>query len=265
MKWTDEAEAAVRNVPFFVRKKVRARVEKEAADENKQTITLAEVKATRKRFVSNMDSEIKGYQVETCFGQNGCANRCVSGDSLVGQIEQVLKQQDLLGFLRQHVKGDLKFHHEMRVSVAECPNACSQPQIKDIAIIAAVYPRVGENTCSLCIACVSECKEKAICLEEGFEKPAIDLGICVGCGACVRICPTKTLQGGLSGYRVQLGGRLGRHPRLARELCGLYSEQRVIELVKACVEFYKKNSRHGQRFSHLLDDKAFHDLQAMFP
>jgi len=31
MKWTDEAEAALKKVPFFVRKKVRTRVEKEAA------------------------------------------------------------------------------------------------------------------------------------------------------------------------------------------------------------------------------------------
>jgi len=31
MKWTDEAEAAIKKVPFFLRKKVRARVEKEAA------------------------------------------------------------------------------------------------------------------------------------------------------------------------------------------------------------------------------------------
>ncbi len=31
MKWTPEAEKAVKKVPFFVRKRVRARVEKEAA------------------------------------------------------------------------------------------------------------------------------------------------------------------------------------------------------------------------------------------
>jgi anaerobic sulfite reductase subunit C len=30
MQWTDEADAAVKKVPFFVRKKVRTRVEKEA-------------------------------------------------------------------------------------------------------------------------------------------------------------------------------------------------------------------------------------------
>ena len=29
---------------------------------------------------------------------------------------------------------DLKFHHEFRVTVADCPNSCSQPQIKDIGI-----------------------------------------------------------------------------------------------------------------------------------
>jgi len=35
MEWTTEAEGAIKKVPFFVRKKVRARVEKEALDINK--------------------------------------------------------------------------------------------------------------------------------------------------------------------------------------------------------------------------------------
>jgi cyclic pyranopterin phosphate synthase len=43
MKWTSEAEAAIKKVPFFVRKKVRARVEREAAAEGKAVVTIAEM------------------------------------------------------------------------------------------------------------------------------------------------------------------------------------------------------------------------------
>ena len=38
MKWTSEAEAAVKKAPFFVRKKVRARVENEAAAVGKKVV-----------------------------------------------------------------------------------------------------------------------------------------------------------------------------------------------------------------------------------
>ncbi|MGD9332960.1 MAG: sulfite reductase, partial [Desulfobacterales bacterium] len=45
MKWAPEAEKAIKKVPFFVRKRVRARVEKEAEAGGKPVVTLAEVKA----------------------------------------------------------------------------------------------------------------------------------------------------------------------------------------------------------------------------
>ena len=46
MQWTTEAEEAVAKVPFFVRKRVRARVEEEACLAGKTMITLSEVKST---------------------------------------------------------------------------------------------------------------------------------------------------------------------------------------------------------------------------
>ncbi|NNK84405.1 MAG: sulfite reductase, partial [Desulfobacterales bacterium] len=46
MKWTNGAEAAVKKVPFFVRKKVRSRIENEAGKAGKKTVSLADVKAT---------------------------------------------------------------------------------------------------------------------------------------------------------------------------------------------------------------------------
>ena len=49
MQWTEEAEAAIKKVPFFVRKRVKIRVEKEAAEAGKKTVSLADVKATQKQ------------------------------------------------------------------------------------------------------------------------------------------------------------------------------------------------------------------------
>ena len=107
MKWTSDAEAAIKKVPFFVRKRVRARVEKEAWEAGNNIVSINEVRATQKRYLNNMDSEIKGYQIDICFGPSGCPNRANEGDRLFQKIEGVLKKEDLLGFLRGRVKGDL--------------------------------------------------------------------------------------------------------------------------------------------------------------
>ena len=109
MKWADAAEAAIKKVPFFVRKRVLARVEKEATAAGKHIVSLAEVKATQARFLSKMDSEIKGYQLDGCFGPGGCPNRANPGERLFERLEALLQKENLLGFLREQVKGILNF------------------------------------------------------------------------------------------------------------------------------------------------------------
>jgi NAD(P)H-nitrite reductase large subunit len=76
----------------------------------------------------------------------------------------------------------------------------------------------------------------------------------------MQVCPTGTIVEGAKGYRVQLGGKLGRHPRLAKELPGIYSQQQVLEIVKDCLKFYKNNSKYGQRFSQILTPVDFEEI-----
>jgi anaerobic sulfite reductase subunit C len=262
MKWNQDAEDAVKKVPFFVRKKVISRIEKEAAIEGKTIITMVEVNATRARFISGMDSEIKGYQADTCFGQNGCPNRIVLSEDLLKKIEDLFKKEDILGFLRKNVPGNLKFHHEFRTSIAECPNACSQPQIKDIGILGASLPMTTDIPCTGCGACEEVCKENAITINAEEETAFIDLQLCVACGKCVSVCPSGTLMEKDKGFRIQLGGKLGRHPRLAKEISGLFSEEEVLDIVKKCIDFYKQNSTAGKRFAEIYCDSGFLKAEA---
>jgi dissimilatory sulfite reductase (desulfoviridin) alpha/beta subunit len=260
MKWTPDAEDAIKKVPFFVRKRVRARVEKEASTEGKNVVTLTEVQATQKRYLTNMKSEIKGYQIETCFGPSGCPNRAIIGDNLIEEIETIVKNEDLLAFLERHVRGDLKFHHEFRITLADCPNACSQPQIRDIGIIGACMPGVTDETCTLCKACIEACDEDAIRLDTADSRPVIDDVRCLYCGQCIKTCPTSTIAEGRKGYRVQLAGKLGRHPQLARELPGIYDESQVLNIVRDCLRVYKENSKDGKRFSQIFSAADFDAL-----
>jgi dissimilatory sulfite reductase (desulfoviridin) alpha/beta subunit len=199
-----------------------------------------------------MESEMRGYQLDSCFGPSGCPNRAIQSDGLVPRIQALLEAADLLGFLKQTVAGKLRFHHELRVAVADCPNACSQPQIKDIGILGACLPATTDNECTRCEACVQVCPEAAVQLDDAAPTPVVDGIRCIACGKCVAACPTQTLVAGQTGYRVQLGGKLGRHPRLATELPGYYDEDGVIKILQDCIAFYKARSSNGKRFAELL-------------
>jgi dissimilatory sulfite reductase (desulfoviridin) alpha/beta subunit len=71
------------------------------------------------------------------------------------------------------------------------------------------------------------------------------------------VCPTGTIAVKNKGFRVQLGGKLGRHPKLAVELEGIYSENEVLQLVKNCIDYYKTHSKHGERFAEILNLSDF--------
>lgn len=257
MEWTKEAENAVKKVPFFVRKKVRTHIEKQVAETGNKTVTLADVKTAQKRHLKKMSDDIKGYQLDTCFGSSGCPNRAIPSEGLLERIEKMIVAEDLLSFLKDHVQEDLKYHHEFRITVSECPNACSQPQIKDIGIIAALVPGVTDEPCTGCKACVEACPDDCIQLHGDPEKPVIDMSRCMACGKCLRVCPTQTIRELKKGFRVQLAGKLGRHPRLAMELPGVYTEQKVLDIIHYCITFYKRNSLHGERFAKIFKKSDF--------
>ncbi|MCK5836018.1 MAG: 4Fe-4S binding protein [Desulfobacula sp.] len=254
MKWSPQAEAAIKKVPFFVRKKVRKKVEDHAAGKGKKNVDLDDVISLKKQFLSKggMEKEIQGYDISTCFGGEGCPNSANSCIKLSKDIQALMEKADILSFLKASVQGDLKFHHEFRVSLSDCPNACSRPQIVDIGIIGASIPCVGGEDCSLCNACVEACPDNAVRLDQKDQKPVIDNDLCLYCGKCILACPTGSIEEKEKGFRVLLGGRLGRHPRLAMEVPGIQTHDQVLAIVENSLVFFKTHSKNGQRFSHIL-------------
>ena len=63
MNWDKDAEAAVKRVPFFVRKRVRKRVEEEASLSGANRVTMAHVTACQQRFMHNQEKEINENQL----------------------------------------------------------------------------------------------------------------------------------------------------------------------------------------------------------
>lgn len=253
MEWTAEAEHAIAKVPFFVRRRVRKRVEEEAARVGATIVALGHVETCRRRFLQNMDDEVKGFHLDTCFGSGGCPNRALPSEELVGQLERLLASMNLRTFLKERVKGPLKLHHEFRVSISDCPNACSRPQIVDLGIIGAVSPSVSDSPCSTCGACVEVCRERAVTLEPSMSRPSIDYRNCVSCRQCVEGCSTGTLVKRAEGFRVLIGGKLGRHPRLAREIPGIHSVSGTLAIAERCLNYYKAHNLRGERFGEMVE------------
>lgn len=263
MKWSEKAEEAVKKVPFFVRKKVKQKIEAHVIKKGKNCVELEDVKASKKQFLATMATDIKGYQAEVCFGAYGCPNIANSSESLMKKAEKILADGNILEFLKKNVQGDLKYHHEFRITAADCPNACSRPQIQDVGIIGALLPHVTDRECTMCNACVEACQENAVTLDLTSEMPVINFDECLMCGKCSEICPTGTISEEKRGFRVQLGGRLGRHPRLAMEIPGLLSEDEVLSVLKRSIEFYKTNSTNGKRFSHIFEKKDIKEIREL--
>lgn len=253
MKWSKEAEEAVSRVPFFVRKRVRKKVEEEADRAGSPVVTLQHVQDSKKRFLKEMDQEVKGFQVETCFGLTDCPNKAVECPGLDRTLEEELKKRDLRTFLKSRVQGPLKLHHDFRVSLSCCPNACSRPQIVDFGLIGASQPKVTEEPCSLCRACIEACKEEAIQLEESAEAPTINFVKCLSCGQCIPACPTGTLKEDVQGFRILVGGKLGRHPQLGKELEKIYSQDEMIALLNEYLDLYQAENQKGERLGEILN------------
>ena len=58
MKWAEEAESAVSHVPFFVRKRIKKRVEEEAVKQGSRQVNIEHVRACQKWYLNNMEEDV---------------------------------------------------------------------------------------------------------------------------------------------------------------------------------------------------------------
>lgn len=199
----------------------------------------------------DMEDEVLGFKIDGCFGSGGCPNKAIDSDGLPEKLERTLAQRNLKDFLKGRVKGPLKFHHEFRVSISHCPNACSQPQIVDMGLIGACRPGISTEACEQCDACLNVCREQALRIDH--SAPVINDKRCISCGQCIDICPTGTLVAVTRGFRILLGGKLGRHPRLAKEIPNIYAPAAAADILDQCLDHYQAHCLKGERFGEILE------------
>jgi dissimilatory sulfite reductase (desulfoviridin) alpha/beta subunit len=262
LSWEPDAEKLLGRVPFFVRHRVRKKVEEEVTTAGRTRVTVADLEESKKRHLQRLSEGVKGYTLETCFGGSGCQNAAVRSVELVSRLEQLLERADLLSFLHGRLREKLKLHHQFRLTVSDCPNSCSQPQIKDIGIVGEAEVSCDPDACTGCGECAVVCEESAVTLNMG-HLVGIDPERCMRCGACARVCAPQALRSDLGRYRVLVGGKLGRHPQLALEFARGLDADQVVALVSRIVRAYKANALSGERLGALINRLGWGEFQAM--
>ncbi len=188
-----------------------------------------------------------GFVLEHC--RRNCGKSAQDWSLLHQQLEQMLKNLDLLSHLQQKFPV-IHYHHLPKISIAGCPNACSQPQIKDIGLTGFLMPKLTEARCTGCQACCRSCQEGALSWQGELEFEPVK---CIGCGDCVRSCPTGKILPGESGWTLHLGGRLGRHPQLARLSREKLQTSELPLIIGRILEDYIDNGLPQERLTHFLD------------
>lgn len=192
--------------------------------------------------------ENAGYKLEHC--RKHCVKSSQDWSELYAQLEQLLKDLDIPTHLAKRFN-QVQYHYIPKIALAGCPNGCSQPQIRDIGISGYLTPKMTDNICSGCHRCINSCIENALTWEN--KKVVLDSKLCLNCGDCIRACTTGRIAPGDSGWIFHLGGRLGRHPQLAR-IAGIENDnEEVINKIKNIFEDYFENALPEERLNRYLD------------
>ncbi len=194
------------------------------------------------------------YDVTLCRGvaaQAQCRFAMPTDAELVSAIRAAVDRSGWPEFVRAAVGGPLLHHHAFRIAVAACPNGCSRPHVADVGFIRACTPELDPTLCTRCGLCVRVCPDDAISLDR--LGPVFDREQCMECGLCVAKCREQALACRTMGYRIVLGGKLGRHPRLATEIPEVFTVEQGGAVVEVCLALYMRHYARGVRFGSLVE------------
>jgi anaerobic sulfite reductase subunit C len=203
--------------------------------------TLAENSSYESRFAS-----VKG-----CGGAVGCPLAIQDVEEVSRRAIAAIASPGLAEALAARIRGPVLSHHKLKLAVAGCPNCCSEPQIKDFALVARAWPARGGGACGDCGQCVATCRESAVLVTP--DGPVFDLTRCVGCGACAEVCPSEAVVIDRRGWDVLVGGQLGRHPRFARPLATCVSTDEALRLLDVCLDRFVRDGRTGEKLGQVIE------------
>lgn len=144
--------------------------------------------------------------------------------------------------------------HKFKIGITGCPNGCIKPQENDLGIMGRLKKSFLKENCNYCGLCAQVCPVGAIKVDKKKEVVIFDSQKCIGCGDCVYSCPTNAWQKDEEGFAIFVGGKMGKFPALGIKVFDFIdTKDKVFEIIKKTLEFYKKEGKPGERFRDTLD------------
>lgn len=266
--WEKDAEQALGRVPFYARGLVRRKLEERVRSRGGQSVTLADFREAEARFravaAGKSEREMERMMprensvgaemvvIESCHSDlSNCPNVLIQTAQWREAIEEWVRSSGVSERLRERVSGDtILHHHKLRISISGCPNGCSRPQIADVGLVGFVRPSLEPANCTACGVCERACPDAAIGVADA--PPVFDAAKCQGCMRCRDACPTGCITLSQPAARLLLGGRLGRHPRLARVAAEVMTPGEVADMLDRLVSRYIQEAKPEERFGDFL-------------
>ncbi len=157
---------------------------------------------------------------------------------------------------------DVSLPHKFKIAVGGCPNNCVKPDLNDLGIIGQRVPEIDRSKCRGCKICQVEkaCPIRVARMQD--DKITINPAECNHCGRCIAKCPFGAVNESAVGYKVYIGGRLGKRVASGQPLDKVFtSEDEVVELVERAILFFRDEGQSGERFADTIARLGFDYVQ----
>ena len=182
-----------------------------------------------------------------CIGNRVCTFANDDTTDIARELERTVYPNDL----------------HFKIAVSGCPNDCIKAVMNDFGILCTVEPVYDESRCIACSACVDNCA-KAVTGALSLQDFSVvrNREICIGCGECIRKCPTGAMSRSRDkSYRMVIMGRTGRkNPRIARTFIKWADRESVVKIIRnayAYVERHIDRSLDKEHAGYIVDRTGY--------
>ena len=161
---------------------------------------------------------------------------------------------DTTAFARELERAVYPNDLHFKIAVTGCPNDCIKAVMHDFGIICTVEPVYKESRCISCSACVDHCA-KAVTHALTMRDFSVlrDPDACIGCGECIRKCPTEAMsRSKTKSYRMVIMGRTGKkNPRIARTFIKWADKESLVQIIRNAYDFVERHIDRSQDKEHV--------------
>lgn len=142
--------------------------------------------------------------------------------------------------------------HKFKIGMSACINNCLKTEENDFGITGVVEPVWESSLCTYCGICEAICKDRAI--KVSSDKLEFYLEKCTFCGDCIKACPTNAWKEKRKGFRISVGGKMGRHPKLGTIIFEIVEDRNeVIGMIEKTLDFFREFGNPRERFADTLE------------